>query len=107
MYNQLNILASALTPDYSTNGFMRGSLFKLTLGNYVTDLPGIIKSIKFSVIDNEKITWDVDSQVPKYIEIKSFEFTPIHNFLPRKGQNFFGRPLYRDINPFPQPINNP
>jgi hypothetical protein len=107
MYNQLNILASALTPDYSTNGFMRGSLFKLTLGNYVTDLPGIIKSIKFSVIDNEKITWDVDSQVPKYIEIKSFEFTPIHNFLPRKGQNFFGRPLYGDINPFPQPINNP
>jgi hypothetical protein len=97
MYKQLNRLASCLTPDYSKDGFMRGNLFKLSLGNYITDLPGIIRSISFDVVNND-ITWDLDSQMPMYIDIKSFEFSPIHDFLPRKNQNYFGRKIYGSAN---------
>ena len=97
MYKQLNRLASCLTPDYSKDGLMRGNLFKLSLGNYITDLPGIIRSISFDIV-NDNVTWDLDSQMPMYIDIKSFEFSPIHDFLPRKNQNYFGRKIYGSTN---------
>jgi hypothetical protein len=32
-------------------GFMRGNLFKLTIGDYITDLPGILTGISFDIND--------------------------------------------------------
>jgi hypothetical protein len=34
MYYKLNYLASTLAPDYTNAGFMRGTLYKITMGAY-------------------------------------------------------------------------
>lgn len=90
MWDHINSLAEIIMPDYGDNGFMRGNFIKLTIGNYVIDLPGILKGFNFNIID-ENTSWDIDVKMPKFIEIKSFEFQPIHNFLPRTGTKLFGR----------------
>jgi len=92
VYSKINYLASLMAPDYGDNGFMRGNLFKLTIGDYITDLPGIINGITFDMPD--EAGWDIARDengtktegcyvMPKLIEIKSIKFTPIHNFLPQ------------------------
>jgi hypothetical protein len=57
VYSKLNYLASLMAPDYTQNGFMRGNLVKLTIGDYITNLPGIIKGITFGVDD--EAGWEV------------------------------------------------
>lgn len=92
MWDHLNSLAGVIMPDYSSTGFMRGTLIKLTLGEYIIDLPGILKGFNFNIVD-ESVSWDLDKNIPKFIEVKGFEFQPIHNFLPRKGEKLFGRTI--------------
>ena len=92
MYRKLNYLASSLAPDYSEGGFMRGNLTRLTVGGYLYNQLGIIKSITYD-ISNES-TWEIgiddkgndDSSVkelPHMIKVTSFTFTPIQEFIPR------------------------
>jgi hypothetical protein len=105
VYSKLNYLASLMAPDYTQNGFMRGNLVKLTIGDYITDLPGIIKGITFGIDD--EAGWEVPYNdqgirvngtpindengdqlyngyaMPKLINIDSISFTPIHNFIPQ------------------------
>jgi len=98
VYSKINYLASLMAPDYTQGGFMRGNLFKLTIGNYITDLPGIISGVTFDLPD--EAGWDIARTIdgtkeengyvmPKLIEIKSIKFTPIHNFLPQTVSNKF------------------
>ncbi len=98
VYSKLNYLASIMAPDYTEGGFMRGNLVKITIGDYITDLPGIIKGIGYEV-DGEA-GWDIarnergdkltDSYVmPKLIRISSISFLPIHNFIPQTVSNKF------------------
>jgi hypothetical protein len=102
MYQKLNFLASSLAPDYSANGYMRGNLATLTIGGYLHEQPGIIKSINYSVpqespweigIDNNGVS-DVNggidkgvNQLPHIIKVTGFQFIPIHTFVPRLQQN--------------------
>jgi hypothetical protein len=51
VYSKLNYLASLMAPDYSQGGFMRGNLVKITIGDYITDLPGIIRGINYDFPD--------------------------------------------------------
>ncbi len=92
VYSKLNYLASLMAPDYSKGGFMRGNLVKITIGDYITDLPGIIRGINYDFPD--EAGWDIARTetgekepngyiMPKLIEIKSIKFTPIHNFIPK------------------------
>ena len=92
MYPKLNYLASTLAPDYSEGGFMRGNLARLTMGGYLYNQLGIIKSLTYD-ISNES-TWEIginkygnyDSSVkelPHMIKVTSFTFTPIQEFIPR------------------------
>ena len=93
MYENLNKLSSTLLPDYSPNGFMRGNVTKLTIGKYIENLPGIITNLNYSVpMDN---SWDIDIEVqlPFYIEVNTFSFKPIHNFLAKKGEKLIARSL--------------
>lgn len=92
MYDNLNYLSSCLAPDYSPSGFMRGNIFKLTLGKYVEDLPGVISSLGFNI--PVESSWDIDEnvQLPTYIDV-SFSFKPIHNFLASRGNKFIARNL--------------
>jgi hypothetical protein len=57
MYRKLNYLASSLAPDYSEGGFMRGNLTRLTVGGYLYNQLGIIKSLTYD-ISNES-TWEI------------------------------------------------
>tara|TARA_R110002153_G_scaffold237971_2_gene392227 strand:- start:4117 stop:5709 length:1593 start_codon:yes stop_codon:yes gene_type:complete len=92
VYNKLNYLASIMAPDYSSPGFMRGNIVQLTVGDYINDMYGIITNFNYTIPD--EATWDiartdggaVDSQaaeLPTLINVESFSFKPIHNFIPR------------------------
>lgn len=92
MYKKLNYLASTLAPDYSDAGYMRGNLVKMTVGGYLFDQPGIIKSLNYTV--PMESTWEIAidtsgsqdqsvKQLPHMIKVTGLQFTPIHKFIPR------------------------
>jgi len=98
VYSKLNYLASLMAPDYTTSGFMRGNLVKITIGDYITNLPGIIRGINFDFPD--EAGWDIARNdngsresgsfiMPKLIDVKSIKFIPIHNFIPQTVSNAF------------------
>lgn len=97
VYSKLNYMASCMAPDYTTGGFMRGNLFKLTVGDYITDLPGILTGISFDI--NDEAGWDIDRSydgdesktwvMPKLISVGGFKFKPIHNFIPQTVNSKF------------------
>jgi hypothetical protein len=91
MYHKLNYLASSLAPDYSGIGYMRGNLVSLTVGGYLYEQVGIIKSLTYTI--PEESPWEIgidtngdyDSSVkelPHIIRVTGFQFTPIHSFVP-------------------------
>jgi hypothetical protein len=57
MYKKLNYLATSLAPDYSSGGFMRGSLARLTVGGYLYNQLGIIKGLTYTIPDES--TWEI------------------------------------------------
>jgi hypothetical protein len=95
MYKKLNYLASSLAPDYSEkSGFMKGNLHKMTIGGYLFDQVGIIKSLTYDIpeetpweigINNEQEAGDDTSvkELPHMIKVTNLSFIPIQNFLPR------------------------
>ena len=95
MYNRLNYLASVCAPDYSSAGFMRGNLVKLTIGGYIYEQIGIIKGFSYEM--REEYPWEIglspfdDSQpqLSQVIKVNGFQFTPIHSQVPAKGAGVF------------------
>lgn len=93
IYKKLNYLASSMAPSYSTNGFIRGNLSQITLGNWLWQQPGFISSVDLSIPDESpwEINLPVDGnednrdkdikQVPHMVQVK-LKFTPIHRFRP-------------------------
>jgi hypothetical protein len=94
VYTKLNYLASLMAPDYSDGGFMRGNIVKITIGDYLTDVPGVITSLGYSIDDN--ISWNIPRNdagtidninqgytLPQMITVGTFSFKPIHTFLPK------------------------
>ena len=93
LYTKLNYLASNLAPEYSTNGRMRAPYIKLTIGHYMNRTPGFLTSMNIKWQKNYPweimITPDlkVDKnmrELPQVLDV-SCQFTPIHNFVPRKS----------------------
>lgn len=93
LWQKLNYLNSTLQPNYNPdNGFMRGNIHKLTIGEYLYRMPGIITSLNFSIQD--QYSWEIkmdepesgaDSdmmELPHLIDV-SVTFKPIFNELPR------------------------
>ena len=115
VYSKLNYLASMMAPDYTEGGFMRGNLVKITIGDYIKDLPGILKGVSYE-IDSEA-GWDIardelgnkepDAYVmPKLIQVKGIKFVPIHNFIPQTvSSKFIG--TINDINGKGNDVNSP
>lgn len=92
VYNKLNYLASVMAPDYSSPGFMRGNIVQLTVGDYINDLYGVITNFNYNIPDDSP--WDIarkddgttdpnSAELPMLINVDSFSFKPIHNFIPR------------------------
>ena len=99
MYKKLNYLASVCAPDYSENGYMRGNLIKLTIGDYLFEQPGFFSGISFS--PPQESPWEIAvnaqggedgfvKQLPFIMKVTGFKFTPIHTFVPQIQKNSFG-----------------
>jgi hypothetical protein len=96
IYRKLNALVGTTAPDYSSN-LMKGNFIKLTIGDYLLDVPGFIKNITLTPsfeagwdinrANSDGLLWTSDNgslnvgQVPKLINV-SLGFTPIHSFTP-------------------------
>ena len=84
VYKKLNQLIQFMAPNYSDSGHMRGNFVKLTFGDYLNNVPGIIEGFSLSPIfdagfdigrGEEKTT--SGKQLPKAIQVSGFSFTPI------------------------------
>lgn len=100
LYNKLNALVGSTAPDYSGN-LMKGNFLKLTVGDYLLNVPGFIKNI--SLTPSFEAGWDINrnnedgeiwtstnnniGQVPKLINV-SLGFTPIHSFTPTNTSTY-------------------
>lgn len=98
VYDKLNFLASSLAPNYSTGGYMRGNIVKLTVGDYLNNVQGILTSINYNISDDT--TWDIarnqngskdknSLELPMKVSVDNFQFTPIHDFLDRSVPNSY------------------
>ena len=64
VYQKVNYLASTLHPSYQTGtGFMKGSIHKLTLGEYFYRTSGVITSMNISV-END-YPWEIKMKQPE------------------------------------------
>jgi len=104
LYRKMVYLASATAPTYQTGGanFMRGTLARLTIGSYFSQIPGIITSVKYTwntdymweiAMQNPETGTDDDQQeLPMTLDC-SISFKPIHDFAPQTGlKHFFTSP---------------
>jgi len=102
MYQKLNYLASLTAPSYTNSGFMRGNYIYLTVGDWLVNVPGVLKGISLGVPQDSP--WEIArgagggiqkdiAQLPHYIEVSGFDFTPIHNFVPQLNSPFIGAPV--------------
>jgi hypothetical protein len=94
IYQKLQYLASSLAPDYS-NGYMKGNLVRLTIGDYLYIVPGIITNLTYTI--PEEASWEIAltepegnsndvglMETPQYFDV-NVSFTPIHDFVPQLG----------------------
>lgn len=95
MYKKLNFLASNLAPDYSGDyGYMKGCFITLTVGGYLYEQPGFITNLSYDIIT--EMPWEIAindtngdpdptvKQLSHMVKVGSFDFTPIHNFIPQR-----------------------
>ncbi len=107
MYKKkLNYLASVTMPDYNESGFMRGNMVKLTVGDYIKDLPGFIGGFTYAFNDAAPFEIGIDGkgerraeipQVPHMIDVQSFSFKPVHNFVAQRNKGVEGINIRRFI----------
>jgi hypothetical protein len=120
IYKKLNYLASSMAPSYSPNGFIRGNLSRITLGDWLHEQPGFISSVDLSIPDDSP--WEINvnpdgtidptvKQVPHMVNVK-IKFTPIHRFRPeinklsntQTAEDLVG---IQDISEFKDPLYGP
>jgi hypothetical protein len=77
IYSKLNKLYQNLAPNYSSDGYLRGNFAKLTFGNYLNNVPGIIKGFTLSPVFDGGFDLESGKQLSKVVKIDSFAFTPI------------------------------
>jgi len=92
LYNKVNTLVSQVYPDYSpTQGIMRASVVRITLGDYIYRVPGFLESVNITVDNNTP--WEVNleksqtgdiAQLPQVLDI-AVSFRPIMDVLPRRS----------------------
>jgi hypothetical protein len=102
LYRKMVYLASSTAPTYGGQGFMRGSLARITVGSYFSQIPGVLTSVKFSLIDG--MPWEIAMQNPEagtdddVQELPmglqcNISFKAIHDFAPQTGlKHYFTNP---------------
>lgn len=99
LYQKLNRLVGSTAPTYNATGeFMRGNFIELTIGDYVSKLPGHFTNIAVSWEQNypweigitDKGAFDEAAlKVPHVLNV-SLTYQPIHRFNPSYGEVFIG-----------------
>jgi hypothetical protein len=99
IYNKINTLASVTAPTYggTESKFMRGTIARVTVGDYLYNVPGIIDSVDFSW--QTDYSWEINAIKPDgkedtmpvlpHILDCSLSFKPIHDFVPESGLTTF------------------
>ena len=92
LYTKLNALISQVYPDYSPESkLMRGSVVRLTIGDYIYRMPGFLENVNIS-IDNTNTPWEIMllgaaegnvAQLPHIVSV-SCTFRPIMDILPSR-----------------------
>jgi hypothetical protein len=102
LYRKMVLLASSTAPTYGGQGFMRGTLARITVGSYFSQIPGVITSVKFNLIDG--MPWEIAMQNPEagtdddVQELPmglqcNVSFKAIHDFAPQTGlKHYFTNP---------------
>lgn len=116
IYEKLNYFVGSTSPSYSDgNAFMRGVFSKLTVGDYLQQVPGFFNKISVNwntaypwevgydenidqstirkrEVNSEGVAEEVDVSLPRNPTILdvSVGYTPVHNFNPAIGKNFIG-----------------
>jgi hypothetical protein len=108
LYIKLNTLVSQVYPDYSANNYMRAPMVKLTIGDYVSRMPGFLESVNIAIDGTTSWEIDQDRQLPHIVDV-SISFKPIYDTLPKRnmdlnqitpiigGKNFYNQQYVRDI----------
>jgi hypothetical protein len=87
LYTKLNHLISQVYPDYSQDlGIMRAPVVRLTIGDYLYRVAGMLESVNITIDDNS--SWEIASsdnikQLPHIVNVQC-SFKPIQDFLPRR-----------------------
>lgn len=100
LYQKMIWLASATAPTYANDGqFMRGTITKITVGDYIYELPGVLNSVNYawnteypweiSMLEPEGVQGDPEMQELPMVMDCNIDFTPIHTFTPTTGLNKF------------------
>lgn len=100
LYQKMIWLASATAPTYADGGqFMRGTITKITVGDYIYELPGVLNSVNYTwnteypweiaMLEPEGKNGDGDMQELPMVMDCSIDFTPIHTFTPETGLKKF------------------
>jgi len=100
IYDKLKYLVGTTAPSYSKAGYMRGNLIRVTIGDYLNDVPCIITNINLK--PSFEAGWDIErdslgniysddrirtGQLPKLIDV-DLSIIPIHTFTPQIGEKF-------------------
>ena len=89
LYEKIVYLASVTAPTYSSN-FMRGTIVRATVGDYLFRVPGVINSVNYSW--DKTYPWQIQNQngdnfsqeLPTILNC-SVSFMAIHDFVPQTG----------------------
>jgi hypothetical protein len=94
LYRKLNFLVSNTAPEYSTSGRIMTPYMRITVGSYLNRIPGVLSSVGISWQKDYPWEISIDSPeggmdshmlvLPHVLDVK-VNFTPIHNFLPKKS----------------------
>lgn len=90
LYDKLNLLVGSTAPTYGDGSFMKGTLCKITIADYLKQVSGFISSIGLSWDVNTP--WEineVDKRLPHVLDV-NVSFTPIHDFVPTANSTFIG-----------------
>jgi len=102
LYAKMVELASTTAPTYTEGGTMKGNFVKVTIGDYLSRIPGIVTSVTYNW--STDYPWDIgydslgepvddQQQLPTVLDC-TVAFTPIHSFVPQQGfvegqENYF------------------
>jgi hypothetical protein len=96
LHQKLNYLVAQTAPQYSPQGRMRAKYSRLTIGDWVNEVPGFFTSVDLKW--KGSYSWEVDAegaagqdgdqmnQLPHNLDV-SCAFTPIHDFAPENSKN--------------------